>query len=138
MQPPDRPASLLAGRSAQENKFTPHPDPPSRPQAKQRCASISGSGACAPAGVQRAAPSGAPRAGAMHPAQGRRTAARTSVDRFFCSFFPKFIDFSRFSFTMYSMYGQQFDCPLSSDRAARPLPADLYLNWRRIDWKKSA
>ena len=56
------------------------PSPPSRPQAKQRCVSISGSenqrgvricggGESAPAGVQRAAPSGAVRIGRL-PGEG--------------------------------------------------------------------
>ncbi|RKJ74421.1 hypothetical protein D7X33_19470 [Butyricicoccus sp. 1XD8-22] len=47
---PGQPAAVLAGWPL-SGKDTAVPNPPSRPQAKQRCVSISGSGAFAPAGA---------------------------------------------------------------------------------------
>ncbi len=71
VQSADQPALLLAGWSAPQYRLLMHQKPPSRPQARQRCVSISGSGAKAPAGagqsppgVQRAEPFGARRIGA--------------------------------------------------------------------------
>ena len=45
-----RAAVLLAARPAADEHIPCAPNPPSRPQAKQRCASISGSGAHSPSG----------------------------------------------------------------------------------------
>ena len=64
MQYPDRPAILLAGRSALHKQSAQYPNPRPARRRSRDAQHLRGLGSMTPAGVQRAAPSGARRKGA--------------------------------------------------------------------------